>query len=552
MKCNWWRWLWGIIPLLVLGWVAVEAEHRRLERDLGERARAALVQNGLGWAAAAFQGRDGRLEGRALDASDPEKAAEILRRIWGVRVVENRADLIEKAERYVWSASRRANRIRLSGYAPNPGARQAILGVAKASFPGFEVVDRMTLARGVPAADAWLGGVSFSLKQLASLKRGDARLEGLVLTVSGEAEDAAGYRAVKSALAGGLPKGIKLQTDNVTAPVVSPHGWGARLADGRLTLMGHVPSDAARAELVAAAKTRLPDTAIVDRMEPGEGAASGWAVAAAASIRELPRLESGQAEIKDGVLTLSGTASDEASAEGIRSALKAALPATIKFTDNLRIKPPPAPPPPKPAETVPPPPTPEAGSPSGADTGAGAQRKTELVAPAPAPPPAAAAPAPSAPVTPPPTPPPPSRTPEVATPARAAAPPTPAQVQAAKACQDTLTSVARSGTILFRFASAQLTASSFDTLNKLADAAKACPDMTIEIGGYASAEGDAASNQRLSYNRARSVLAYLVKAGVDAGQLQPVGYGIARPVAPNDSDENMAKNRRIEFIVRPK
>ena len=72
------------------------------------------------------------------------------------------------------------------------------------------------------------------------------------------------------------------------------------------------------------------------------------------------------------------------------------------------------------------------------------------------------------------------------------------------------------------------------------------------IAGFASSDGDAVSNQRLSDSRARTVLAYLVKAGADAGQFRAVGYGTARPVAPNDNDENMAKNRRIEFIVRPK
>ncbi len=33
MRSNWWRWLWGTIPLLLLGWLAVEAEHKRIERD---------------------------------------------------------------------------------------------------------------------------------------------------------------------------------------------------------------------------------------------------------------------------------------------------------------------------------------------------------------------------------------------------------------------------------------------------------------------------------------------------------------------------------------
>jgi len=43
----------------------------------------------------------------------------------------------------------------------------------------------------------------------------------------------------------------------------------------------------------------------------------------------------------------------------------------------------------------------------------------------------------------------------------------------------------------------------------------------------------------------------LVQAGVDPGRLEPIGFGATRPVAPNDSGENMAKNRRIEFTVRP-
>jgi len=49
MKCNWRRWLWGIIPLLVLSWVAVQAEHGRLERDLGARASNALGDGGIQW-----------------------------------------------------------------------------------------------------------------------------------------------------------------------------------------------------------------------------------------------------------------------------------------------------------------------------------------------------------------------------------------------------------------------------------------------------------------------------------------------------------------------
>ena len=506
MRCNWRRWLWGIVPLLVLSWVAVQAEHGRLERDLAERTRLALVQGGFPWALAEFKARDVVLTGRAPQEGEPGKAADALASVWGVRVVDNKAGLLDKAETYLWTASRRNNRIRLTGYAPSISARQAILGVTRASFPGFEVVDRTTLARGVPSTDVWLAGVSFALKQLTSIRRGDVRLEDLRLAVAGEAEDVGAYRAVKQALANSVPKGIKVTTDNVTAPVVSPYTWAAQFADGRCILSGHVPNDAVRADLVAAAKTVLPGTAVVDRMQPGEGAPQGWAGVAVASVRELARLEGGGAETKDAVLVVSGTAADGATAEAIRATLRAALPTTIKFTDQIKVKelpPPPAiVPPPAPAEA--PAKEPEAGI--AGRTGTPAQ---------PVPPVEAAA------------------------------------LVRARACEEQLASLAGAGQILFRFSSAELESVSFQTLDKLAEAAKSCPGMRIEVGGHASSEGNAEINQQLSFKRAQSVVAYLVHAGVDATQLEPVGHGATRPLAPNDSSENMARNRRIEFTVRP-
>jgi outer membrane protein OmpA-like peptidoglycan-associated protein len=151
---------------------------------------------------------------------------------------------------------------------------------------------------------------------------------------------------------------------------------------------------------------------------------------------------------------------------------------------------------------------------------------------------------------------------EVASPARTdtaaqSAPPATPPVEEpallrARACKEQLASVAAAGHILFRLASAELESTSFQTLDKLAEAAKSCPGMRIEVGGHASSEGSAELNQRLSLRRAQSVVAYLVHAGVDVAQLEPIGHGAAQPVAPNDGSQNMARNRRIEFTVRPK
>jgi outer membrane protein OmpA-like peptidoglycan-associated protein len=121
---------------------------------------------------------------------------------------------------------------------------------------------------------------------------------------------------------------------------------------------------------------------------------------------------------------------------------------------------------------------------------------------------------------------------------------------AARACQDSLERITSAGHILFAIDSATLDPASFDTLDRLAVAAKACPDMRIAIQGHTDNEGSGEYNQRLSERRAQAVAAYLVKLGADKAQLEAVGFGFTRPAAPNDTPENMARNRRIEFSVR--
>ena len=114
-----------------------------------------------------------------------------------------------------------------------------------------------------------------------------------------------------------------------------------------------------------------------------------------------------------------------------------------------------------------------------------------------------------------------------------------------------LNDVVSTGVILFERAKAGLQSASYPTLDKLAAVANRCPKARIEIGGHTDARGSAVLNQKLSEERAQSVADYLSKKGVDENRLFPVGYGPSRPVAPNDTDEDRAKNRRIEFNVRP-
>jgi outer membrane protein OmpA-like peptidoglycan-associated protein len=72
----------------------------------------------------------------------------------------------------------------------------------------------------------------------------------------------------------------------------------------------------------------------------------------------------------------------------------------------------------------------------------------------------------------------------------------------------------------------------------------------VLVEGHTDSDGDAAANEALSTARAEAVRDALVGAGVDAGILRTRGLGERRPVAPNDTPENKARNRRVDLLVR--
>lgn len=75
------------------------------------------------------------------------------------------------------------------------------------------------------------------------------------------------------------------------------------------------------------------------------------------------------------------------------------------------------------------------------------------------------------------------------------------------------------------------------------------PKMHIEIAGHTDSDGDAHENLILSQNRADAVMNYLLKMGLDPKRVRAKGYGEYKPIAPNDSAPNKARNRRTEVRV---
>jgi outer membrane protein OmpA-like peptidoglycan-associated protein len=70
---------------------------------------------------------------------------------------------------------------------------------------------------------------------------------------------------------------------------------------------------------------------------------------------------------------------------------------------------------------------------------------------------------------------------------------------------------------------------------------------TVRIIGHTDSVGSDAFNQKLSEQRAASVVSFLLSQGVAADKLSSEGRGESEPVDSNDTDAGRAKNRRVEI-----
>jgi outer membrane protein OmpA-like peptidoglycan-associated protein len=78
------------------------------------------------------------------------------------------------------------------------------------------------------------------------------------------------------------------------------------------------------------------------------------------------------------------------------------------------------------------------------------------------------------------------------------------------------------------------------------------PDVALFVAGHTDSRGSDSYNLNLSVKRANSVAEALVKRGVGNARIWRVGFGKAVPLRANDSEANMAINRRVEFILAGK
>ena len=108
--------------------------------------------------------------------------------------------------------------------------------------------------------------------------------------------------------------------------------------------------------------------------------------------------------------------------------------------------------------------------------------------------------------------------------------------------------------VQFEANSAKIKAESYPALDNAVITLKEWGDSSVEIAGHTDQRDTSKAdyNQNLSEQRAKAVLEYVAKKGIDAKRLTAKGYGFSQPLAENDPKEGNAVNRRVELIRQEK
>jgi outer membrane protein OmpA-like peptidoglycan-associated protein len=107
------------------------------------------------------------------------------------------------------------------------------------------------------------------------------------------------------------------------------------------------------------------------------------------------------------------------------------------------------------------------------------------------------------------------------------------------------------GHVTFATDSSDISSSFYEVLDSVAIVLNEYDQTYVDVIGHTDSTGSEEYNQALSVRRARSVADYLMSRQVIPERLVVTGMGQTRPIAPNDTTEGRALNRRVEIVLTP-
>jgi outer membrane protein OmpA-like peptidoglycan-associated protein len=110
-------------------------------------------------------------------------------------------------------------------------------------------------------------------------------------------------------------------------------------------------------------------------------------------------------------------------------------------------------------------------------------------------------------------------------------------------------SIAEFKNVYFDFNKSELLSESKLELDRVVGFLQKNKNATIEIGGHTDDVGNDEYNNKLSEDRAKSVMQYVTSKGIPARRMTAKGYGKSNPLAKGNDDASRAKNRRVEMMI---
>ena len=213
---------------------------------------------------------------------------------------------------YWLSAERGDSDIVLDGFVPDAATRDRLEAVEGVDASGLE------LGRGAP--ERFVSAVDYVVGALGRMSEGHATIQGTVITIDGRAATLPDYAAVQTTLQLGAPQGLILGAVTVKPPMATSFTFVAeKSADGRFSLSGYVPSEAAHQALVAA----MPDDT-TDGLVLADGGPAGFDAQAGKALAVLALLDSGKVTYDGTAWSIGGAVDTPPKALAARRAFDAA------------------------------------------------------------------------------------------------------------------------------------------------------------------------------------------------------------------------------------